>query len=348
MGARIMFVSGAPLGATAGGQRYEQLYMCARSEGYDALFYSPFARENMCDLSTPVDVAIVGFPIDRDDVNARLIIYDVCDDWSDEMVEGVDFSRDHIRWLALSHVITAVSNKLASQIAENYHKPTYIIPNALRVDILDKVNDIIAAPYKTDRPHVYFWGSHYRGQNWWDLNSLYVAAQLLPDIQFSLYLATDRDLFGANLPSNFRVKSSLYGIPFNEIADDIIREKSLNSVGVIPYRACNVAFAADPIKAYEYSALGMTTVVVNSTCMGLDTLGDKLICCYGKDVSALVITTLISLMDKIEQGYMLGVQSRVSLIPTFYARWKSFLDIIASYFRRIGGAPYVPYTPVLK
>lgn len=259
---RLCFVSGAPWNATDGAQRYQQLVLALRKLGVEAYFHCPFETERNTKnpFDAPVELSydffVVGFPdlrIFEKRWKFKTLVFDICDRWDGEMVEGADLSADFEALIEIADLITCSTNQLAVVAQEmSPSKPTFVIPNGVREEVLR------FKPKLTSKTKVYFWASAYTGQNWWDLDALFELPKMFPNTEFRFYFATDRQF--ASSSQNLVVRIAEKGVPFKLI----LNELTLPAVGLIPFRSRDkVGWSADPIKFYEYAALGMIVVATN-------------------------------------------------------------------------------------
>jgi hypothetical protein len=266
---RILIVSGSRWGATQGNQRYQALAENFKkiNPEIEVKFYS------YVDGTTPppyrwtgdhVDVIIVGYP----ELGNRLlqnfegrilapIIYDICDYWrGNELIAGTDLVEADEIVAQRSLLFVTVNWQLACQYVQ-YKKPIYVIGNGLREEAMTPPSVI-----SDDKVHIYYWGSHFTGQTWTDTVALMELPKRFPQCQFYYFLATDMltEMLFPEMPENLHVETSPLGIEFDRIKSFI----RYPAIGIVPFKPLNTAaFFADPIKVYEYWALGMYVVGVN-------------------------------------------------------------------------------------
>lgn len=266
---RILLLSGAHWGATQGNQRYQALAESLKKIDLEieVKFHS------YIDGATPpayrwtgdhVDVIIAGYP----DLGKHLIqnfgeralapiIYDICDYWrGNELIEGADLVEADEIIAQRSVLFVTVNWQLACQYVQ-YKKPIYVIGNGLRKEALIPPSVTLG-----DKVHVYYWGSHFVGQTWTDTVTLMELPKRFQQCQFHYFLATDMltEMLFPEMPENLHVETSPLGIEFDRIKSFI----RYPAIGIVPFKPLNTAaFFADPIKVYEYWALGMYVVGVN-------------------------------------------------------------------------------------
>ena len=273
---RVLFISGAPWGATTGNQRYQALAENLRKVApeIDVKFYSwvdgatppPYRWTN-----EPLNVIIIGYPeLGRHFLKAfgehplAPIIYDLCDYWKgNELIEGADLREADDYIVQKCQVLVAVNWQIACQYVQ-YGKPIYVIGNGIREEALTPPTSIIT----DDKVHVYYWGSHFSGQTWTDISALNELPRRFPECLFHYFLASDLspDTLFPEIPSNLEVKVHPLGMEFIQIKS-VLRYPA---IGIVPFNPLNTAaFYADPIKVYEYWALGMYVVATNVwSCLG--------------------------------------------------------------------------------
>jgi hypothetical protein len=266
---RILIVSGARWGATQGNQRYQALAESFKkiNPEMEVKFYS------YVDGTTPppyrwtgehTNVIIVGYP----ELGKQLlqnfegrilapIIYDICDYWrGNELIAGADLVEADEIISERSLLFVTVNWQLACQYV-HYKKPIYVIGNGLREEAMTPPSVTL-----DDKVHVYYWGSHFTGQTWTDTVALMELPKRFPQCQFHYFLATDMltEMLFPEMSENLHVETSPLGIEFDRIKSFI----RYPAIGIVPFKPLNTAaFFADPIKVYEYWALGMYVVGVN-------------------------------------------------------------------------------------
>lgn len=260
---RWLIMSGAPWGATAGGQRYEQLTKALLLRGESVSFHCPWDRYPPSPYEPKTDefdVWVVGFPfrnLHTYPFKAKIKIYDVCDYWEEGMVEGQSFRDECAEVIRWANAFVVVSPFLAAHIhMQRKGAPVFIIPNGLRVDAN------FTLPPKTAQPTVAFWGSWYVGQEWWDYKAVAELARYLSDkgIRFVIRGAGDRP-FPATLPSYVDIQHAWWGIPMQDVIASLTRPL----VGLVPFKSgMYVSLAADPVKVYEYVALQGIVLITNN------------------------------------------------------------------------------------
>lgn len=321
----IVMLSGAHKGATRGGQRYEQLVLSLRRLTRYVVFACPFSYPPD-EIPEVCDVVVVGFPFNPEAVqipSSRLVIYDICDDWGASGWHA-DLSSFHQYWLSRADAIVYSHPSLFSKYPV-INKPSKIIPNGLRTDINWKA--LRESVKGGEKVNLVFWGSHYVGQSWWALDELVGCAIQFPQFDFHFFLATDRKIpvnfIPRHLPSNVHIYCNRLGFYPYEIVSYIKRP----CVGLIPYKETPIAYCADPIKSYEYCALGWKVLAVN--CYPVITpMFHNIISLFGNP-----IRILLDFLCKLNRESNLDIDVPTNLIPTWDDRaidYLSFIEVVLS------------------
>lgn len=269
----VLVASGARWGSTAGGQRYQQLVLHLQpyleSIGCRVAFYPSdmTVPPSLYWDGSPPSCIVIGYPpYYREDFKKTLlshrsvpVIYDVCDYWKGGELGGdvglLSASDEELVDEAVLLVFVSV------QLAAAYFstaKPFLVIPNGLRWEFLQESFDFPV----DDVVHCYWWGSHYLGQTWVNVEVLQALPQLFPKVHFHYFFASDHlqpEMFSSPY-GNIHVEISAGGVPLEHIWQFI----KYPAVGLVPFNHNNsAAFYADPIKVYEYWALGFTVICSN-------------------------------------------------------------------------------------
>ena len=187
------------------------------------------------------------------------VVYDYIDDafgFSD-VPEYVH--RDWKDALGRASFLTATSPVLAARIREARDRNVILVPNGVEYE---RFAASAGLPRPTDlplpgRPVVGYVGSVYP---WIDFDLLTHAAEKLVEIEFVIIGREHPDVLGQLTDlrrlSNVRVLGMK---PYAEIPAYL----SHIDAGVIPFRATRLTEGVNPVKLYEYSAAGVTTVATD-------------------------------------------------------------------------------------
>ena len=168
------------------------------------------------------------------------------------------FRRWHEELLGAADVVTVVSEYLRADVSGGTGASVHVIPNGVEQAWLEGAASPVPRSTLTDRPDrpiAGFVGSLFE---WIDQDLLRACAIAMPDVEFILVGPTRREVSLAtlkNLPNLRRVPAQ----PFEEVPNWI----AAFDVCLVPFKRDAISAAADPVKFYEYCALGKPVV---STC----------------------------------------------------------------------------------
>jgi len=171
---------------------------------------------------------------------------------------GPQFRRWHDELLGAADVVTVVSNCLREDVSGAAGATIHVIPNGVEQAWLEGAASPVPRSALTDRPDrpiAGFVGSLFE---WVDQELLRACALAMPDVQFVLVGPTRRKVPLAalkNLPNLRRLPAQ----PFEDVPNWI----AAFDVCLVPFKRDAIGDAADPVKLYEYCALGKPVV---STC----------------------------------------------------------------------------------
>ena len=176
-------------------------------------------------------------------------IYDARDDWEEFQKVGQAkwYKPSNEKYIVRnSDYVTAVSQVLADKLQqfEPIH-PVIVNRNALAEEFLSKTYKKI----KSEQKIVGYFG-HLTG-SWFDWERLIEIAELRPGIKF--------EIIGHSEPKNLQLPSNIILLGPKTHAE-INNIAAFWSVGIIPFKLGKLSDAVDPIKIYEYFALGLPAV----------------------------------------------------------------------------------------
>lgn len=177
------------------------------------------------------------------------VLYDVLDDWSafHRVGEAPWFDAEFERWLlANADEVTAVSPGLAQRHQGLVTRSVRVVGNAAREDLTRDRTTLATARGEVT---VGYFG--YLSPAWFDWDLIGELARRRPT--WSFQIAGYGEPAGLALPPNVRLLGRQPSTTLGSLATGW-------DVGIVPFRQGAVAEAADPIKVYEYLALGLPVV----------------------------------------------------------------------------------------
>jgi glycosyltransferase involved in cell wall biosynthesis len=193
--------------------------------------------------------AAIGRALNNFNAHGWVTIYDALDDWEEFTRAGVAFwysaSVEKLT-VASSDLTCAVSRPLAEKLSAYTDAPkVFLSPNALDPKFV--ATDYSRRP--STPPKIGYFG--HLTPAWFDWHSLSTIAKKRPDYRFELigYGAPSE----LDLPPNIRLLGPKDRPEINRIAAEW-------SAAIIPFKIGPLADAVDPIKIYEYLALGLPAV----------------------------------------------------------------------------------------
>lgn len=174
------------------------------------------------------------------------IIYDIRDDWQafnqENQADWYNYNSE-IYSIEMSDIITTVSKPLLNKFKNINPNKIYLSPNALDKRFITESNDCI----KTKIGYV---GN--LSNAWFDWNKLIYTATKLEDYTFEIigdYSCVDLSYIPKNV--------NMLGFKNFEEVKVICKEWK---VGLIPFKEMQLSYGVDPIKVYEYLAMGLKVV----------------------------------------------------------------------------------------
>jgi glycosyltransferase involved in cell wall biosynthesis len=180
-----------------------------------------------------------------------ITFYDVVDDWKEFQRVGQAMWYDpqfEIHLLSAVDAVTVVNPHLAREINLRGHKNAALIPNGL-IPGVEKIDH----PRAMERGEITIGYFGYLSGAWFDWKLLLQSAELKPNWLFYL-IGYGGEIENWSLPSNIKLLGKK---PRSELAS----YASNWDVAIIPFKPESLAKSADPIKTYEYLAMGLPIVV---------------------------------------------------------------------------------------
>lgn len=249
--------------------------------------------------------------VSRANAAGWIVQYDLMDDWSAFADVGQAPWYDPGAEDLLIHgsdLVTAVSSSLQEAAQASGRPEVILVPNAAERSLL---RDAGSAGEPEDDVVLGYFG--YLSPAWFDWDVVYALAERRPSWRVDLigYGGGPRN----PQPNNVH----FYGKqPFNKLptlASDW-------SVGLVPFKVGPVAHASDPIKVYEYMALGLPVV------------GSGFIAPHGAENFVSIVETVDGYLEKIEE--LLGNQGKGSEEIMSFARqstWDDRVDQLLSVWK---------------
>jgi glycosyltransferase involved in cell wall biosynthesis len=180
-----------------------------------------------------------------------MAIYDVVDDWKEFQRVGQAIWYESTFEKHLIHAadaVVAVNKNLAGSLASLGASEVEMIPNGLArgMEVVDRER-----PLEQGDVTVGYFG--YLAGSWFDWKLIASAAHARPSWKFYL-IGYGGQPEGVALPDNVVLLGKK---PRNELASYAVQW----DVAVVPFKAEQLAAGADPIKTYEYLAMGLPVVV---------------------------------------------------------------------------------------
>lgn len=182
--------------------------------------------------------------------------YEVRDEWSEFNKAGVGnwYNTTFEIYLATNaDFVTAVSNRLHEKMVSFGANPetTEIIPNGLNTDFLEMAAPIFkqrAGGFRGKGTIGYF---GHLTEKWFNWGLLQKIAKNHPEWQF--------EIIGFDAPTNLHIPHNIKLLG-EKTHPEIIKIAQNWSLAIIPFKNNELARAVDPIKLYEYLALGLPCV----------------------------------------------------------------------------------------
>ncbi len=175
------------------------------------------------------------------------VVYDIRDDWEEfNLVNQAKwYEKEHeLYCISKSHITTAVSKPLIQKFKPYTTTPIHLLPNAL--DSKFMLN------YETNHKRTKIGYVGHLTSSWFDWDSMIKVANMLPQYTFEI-IGHSMSINKDSLPNNI-----VYLGP--KTFDEVIEYSKSWKLGLIPFTINPLSRGVDPIKVYEYLALGLKVV----------------------------------------------------------------------------------------
>ncbi|MHB8856327.1 MAG: glycosyltransferase family protein [Bellilinea sp.] len=182
--------------------------------------------------------------------------YEVRDDWSEFSNAGIGkwYSATFEIFLCTNaDLVTVVSNRLRDKMIDfgAIKENTRLIPNGLNTDFFEKTRKIFASRKNGYRGKGVIGYFGHLTEKWFNWELLLETANQHREMQF--------EIIGFDAPINLVLPANIKLLG-EKSHEEIIEITENWSLAIIPFRNNDLAKAVDPIKLYEYLALGLPCV----------------------------------------------------------------------------------------
>jgi GT2 family glycosyltransferase/glycosyltransferase involved in cell wall biosynthesis len=185
-------------------------------------------------------------------VHRSIIIYDKMDlisDFANSTSVTVDYEK---RLEDIADLIVVSSASLMQSTSET--NKSVLVRNAATPNIFNGAYKLRRESRLTRQPVIGYLGAV---SEWFDFDLLCYAAKKLPDFKFRIVGNCDAEIPEA--VTRLKNVEFLPEIPYEDVPDVL----SKFSVGIIPFQITNLIKHVDPVKAYEYLAVGLPVVATD-------------------------------------------------------------------------------------
>lgn len=187
------------------------------------------------------------------------IIYDLIDPWDTELGHGWYNKIADFKIIKQSNIFTATAVKLQNQLKQKTNKPVHLVPNAYNNNLF--INKTYKRPIDLPPgPLIGYvgalWGS------WFDIDLVFQVAKQFPKYNIVL-IGEYLNQFNDFAPSN------VYFLKL-KAQKDLPPYLSYFNVALIPFKTSKLTEGVNPLKVYEYLAMGLP--VVSTTMPELDNI----------------------------------------------------------------------------
>lgn len=206
-----------------------------------------------------------------------IVIYDIMDDWEEfhKVKQAKWYKKEHELYLIKkSNIVTAVASPLIDKFKNNTNQTIYLIPNALdhkfidnyknkyiyneknNTQVLNKFKNMFKLNnnenyYKTYNKNKIGYVGHLTS-SWFDWESLIEIAKTLPQYTFEI-IGHGNTINLNELPDNINYLGS-------KSIDEVFHISKDWKIGIIPFKIGRLSEGVDPIKVYEYLAMGLKVI----------------------------------------------------------------------------------------
>lgn len=181
------------------------------------------------------------------------IIYDYIDNWNSSL-GGTWYKKSvEANIISKSDLLISSATNLQKELSSRVDKPVHLIPNAVNLNLFNSKRVYkIPVDFPTGKSIIYIgamWGS------WFDWELLSLVAQKFSDINIVL-------IGGANKNQQLKISSKFNNVHFLGLKDqyDLVAYLTHADIAIIPFKADNVTKYVNPLKVYEYIAMGKHVV----------------------------------------------------------------------------------------
>lgn len=206
------------------------------------------------------------------------VIYDIMDDWEEfnKVKQARWYKKEHeIYLIKRADIVTAVAKPLIKKFKYECNKEIYLIPNALDCKFVDKYNK----EYMNEEKNNYLFFNkiknvlriennnednfkvHNRSKigyvghltsSWFDWESLIEIAKTLSEYEFEI-IGHSMQMKIDELPKNIKYLGP-------KSIDEVFEISKEWKIGIIPFKINKLSEGVDPIKVYEYLAMGLKVI----------------------------------------------------------------------------------------
>lgn len=177
------------------------------------------------------------------------IIYELIDPWNTEL--GQNWYNEYIekRIIRLSDILTATAKNLQSQLSNKSKRTVHLIPNAYNKDLFVK-SDYLRPSDLPKGPIIGYigalWGS------WFNIDLIIRLAKSFPNYNVVLIGEYLNQFDQIKLPNMYFLNL--------KAQKDLPAYLSYFDIGIIPFRTNKLTESINPLKVYEYLAMGVPVV----------------------------------------------------------------------------------------